>query len=148
MDHVVLLSHHLSQHRLASDPSDLETTAFTIALLAAGTLVAILVPIWRAATLHPIRRCAPNRKNPMSWLKQLLTRRRRYDELSESIREHLDEKIADLMDRGMTPEQAESTTRREFGNVTGIQEHSREVWQWPRLESVWAGVRLCSQELR
>ena len=38
----------------------------------------------------------------MQWLKQLFTRRRRYDELSESIREHLEEKIADLMDDGMT----------------------------------------------
>ena len=28
----------------------------------------------------------------MGWLGQLLSRRRRYDELSESIREHLDEK--------------------------------------------------------
>lgn len=43
----------------------------------------------------------------MNWFKQLFTRRRRYDELSESIREHLDEKIADLMDRGMTLEEAE-----------------------------------------
>jgi hypothetical protein len=36
----------------------------------------------------------------MNWLTQLFTRRRRYDELSESIREHLEEKIADLMDNG------------------------------------------------
>ena len=32
----------------------------------------------------------------MNWFRQLFTRRRRYNELSESIREHLDEKIADL----------------------------------------------------
>jgi hypothetical protein len=36
----------------------------------------------------------------MNWLKQLFTRHRHYDELSESIREHLEEKIADLMDNG------------------------------------------------
>ena len=36
----------------------------------------------------------------MNWLTQLFTRRHRYDELSESIREHLEEKIADLMDNG------------------------------------------------
>jgi hypothetical protein len=34
----------------------------------------------------------------MKWPNQLFSRRRRYDELSESIREHLDGKIADLMD--------------------------------------------------
>jgi len=28
----------------------------------------------------------------MGWFRQLFTRRRRYDELSESIREHLEEK--------------------------------------------------------
>ena len=52
----------------------------------------------------------------MQWLKQL-TRRRRYTEISESIREHLEEKIADLMDDGMTRAEAERSARREFGNV-------------------------------
>ena len=54
----------------------------------------------------------------MAWFKQLFSRRRRYDELSETIREHLDEKIADLIDRGMTQDEAERAARREFGNVT------------------------------
>ena len=36
----------------------------------------------------------------MRWLTQLFSRRGRYDELSESIREHLDEKIEDMIDRG------------------------------------------------
>jgi hypothetical protein len=58
----------------------------------------------------------------MNWLKQLFIRHRRHDELSASIREHLDEKIADLVDRGMTREKAERTARREFGNVTLIEE--------------------------
>ena len=43
----------------------------------------------------------------MRWLKHLFTRRHRYDELSESIREHLEEKIADLMDSGTPPAEAE-----------------------------------------
>ncbi|GGG89195.1 permease prefix domain 1-containing protein [Edaphobacter dinghuensis] len=60
----------------------------------------------------------------MRWLRSSFSRHRRYDELSESIREHLDEKIADLTDRGMTQEEAERTARREFGNVTRIEEHS------------------------
>jgi hypothetical protein len=42
----------------------------------------------------------------MNWITQLFTRRRHYDELSESIREHLDEKISDLIDSGMTSEEA------------------------------------------
>jgi len=83
----------------------------------------------------------------MSWLKHLFPRRRRYDELSETIREHLDEKVADLMDRGMSLEQAEQTARREFGNVARIEERSREVWQWPTLESIWADVRYALRRL-
>lgn len=64
----------------------------------------------------------------------------RYDELSQSIREHLNEKIADLMDRDMTRDEAELTAKREFGNVTRIEEQSREVWQWRALESIWADI--------
>jgi predicted permease len=85
----------------------------------------------------------------MGWFRQLFSRRRRYQELSESIREHLDEKVADLMDRGMTREQAEQTARREFGNVTRIEERSREVWQWQRLESLLTDLKhVCRRLLR
>ncbi len=83
----------------------------------------------------------------MNWLTQLFSRRRHYAELSESIREHLDEKIDDLMEDGMSREEAERTARREFGNVTLIEERSREVWQWPRLENLWADIRLASRQL-
>ena len=84
----------------------------------------------------------------MSWLGQLFSRRRRYDELSESIREHLDEKIEDMIDRGMTREEAEHEARREFGNVTRIEERSREVWQWSALESLWADTKYALRRLR
>jgi predicted permease len=83
----------------------------------------------------------------MGWLQQLFTRRRRYDELSESIREHLDEKIADLMDRGMTQGEAERTARREFGSVTQIEERGREVWQWPTFESLLSDTRYAFRRL-
>ena len=84
----------------------------------------------------------------MGWLRQLFSRRYRYHELSESIREHLEEKIADLTDHGMAREQAEQAARREFGNVTVIEERSREVWQWPTVESFWADLRYALRQLR
>ena len=84
----------------------------------------------------------------MSWLKQLFSRSRRYNELSETIREHLEEKIADLMDRGMSREEAERTARREFGNVARTEERSHEVWQWPTLESLWADAMFTCRQLR
>jgi predicted permease len=84
----------------------------------------------------------------MQWLKQLFTRSRHYDELSESISEHLEEKIADLMDDGMTRAEAERTARHEFGNVTVVEEHSREVWQWSAIESTWADLGYAARKLR
>jgi macrolide transport system ATP-binding/permease protein len=83
----------------------------------------------------------------VNWPGLLFSRRRHLDELSESIREHLDEKIADLMDRGMTRKEAERTARREFGNVTLIEERSREVWQWPTLESIVADLQYTLRQL-
>jgi len=56
-------------------------------------------------------------------------RRRRYGDLNVSIREHLQEKIEELMEEGMSREDATSAARREFGNVALIEEQSREVWQ-------------------
>jgi putative ABC transport system permease protein len=77
----------------------------------------------------------------MGWLKQIFLRRRRYDELSESIRDHLEEKIEDLMEAGLSREEAIRKARREFGNVTLIEERSREVWQWRGLETLFQDLR-------
>src|SRR5260370_34204781 len=77
----------------------------------------------------------------MQWLKQLFARGRRYDDLSVSIQEHLEEKIEELVEDGTPREEAVRIARREFGNVTLIEERSREAWQWPTLESAWADVR-------
>ena len=81
----------------------------------------------------------------MDWLKRIFYRDRRYAEISQSIREHLEEKIEVLMEKGMSREEASRAARLEFGNVTRIEERSREVWQWPKMESVWADLRLALQ---
>jgi predicted permease len=83
----------------------------------------------------------------MRWLRQLFARRRRYDDLSLSIQEHLEEKIGELVDEGTPREEAVRIARREFGNVTLIEERSRETWQWPTLESAWADVRYALRQL-
>jgi putative ABC transport system permease protein len=83
----------------------------------------------------------------VDWFREVFRRHRRYDELSEQIREHLEEKIADLMDRGLTRTEAEHTARREFGNLTLIEERGREVWHWPTLESAVADIRFALRQL-
>jgi predicted permease len=77
----------------------------------------------------------------MQWLTRLFSRHRRYDDLAVSIREHLEERTEELIDDGMSREEAARAARLEFGNVTQITERSREAWQWPTLESIWADVK-------
>src|SRR5437773_311975 len=77
----------------------------------------------------------------MSWIKRLFSRRRLYGDLSEEIREHLEEKIDELVAGGMPRKEAAAIARREFGNVTLIEEDSRTVWRWPSLEDFFMDVR-------
>ncbi|MGH9672584.1 MAG: ABC transporter permease, partial [Bryobacteraceae bacterium] len=84
----------------------------------------------------------------MNWVKQILMRRRIYDDLSEEIREHLAERIEALMQTGMSREQAAAAARREFGNVASLEERGREVWQWPSLESVLFDLRYALRQVR
>lgn len=83
----------------------------------------------------------------MNWFQQRFARHRLYNELSESIREHLEEKTAALMDDGMTRQEAERVARRAFGNLTLIEERSREVWQWPTFEATLRDIRYAFRRL-
>ena len=84
----------------------------------------------------------------MMWLKKLFSRRRLYGELSEEIQEHLEEKIAQLVTSGMSRKEAAAIARREFGNVTLIEEDSRTVWRWPSIEDFFMDVRYGLRMLR
>ena len=79
---------------------------------------------------------------------RLLSRRRRYDDLSASIQEHIDERTDELIAEGMAPKAAGQAARREFGNVALIAERSREAWQWAALESTLADLKLILRRLR
>ena len=83
----------------------------------------------------------------MSWLTQLFSRRRRYEDLTVSINEHIAERAEELMDGGMPRVEAQQTARREFGNISLIEQRSREVWQWPTAESFLADVRFALRQL-
>jgi hypothetical protein len=56
----------------------------------------------------------------LSPFSRFLFRNRRYDDISVSIQEHLDERVDELMEEGMSRDEAEQTARRYFGNVTLI----------------------------
>jgi len=84
----------------------------------------------------------------MNWFKQLFSRRRLYDDLSEEIHEHLEEKIEELVASGMPRKEAAAAARREFGNVTLMEEDSRRVWRWPSIEDFFMDVRYGVRMLR
>jgi predicted permease len=77
----------------------------------------------------------------MLGLRNLFYRGKAYDDLAEEIRQHLDERVDALKADGMSREEAEHAARREFGNVTLLEERGREAWQWPTLDSLWPDVR-------
>ncbi len=84
----------------------------------------------------------------MKWLKQLFSRRKLYGELSEEIREHLEEKIEELVAGGMLRKEATYAARREFGNVTLAEEDGRAVWRWAAMEDFFTDVRFGARMLR
>ena len=84
----------------------------------------------------------------MDWIPQIFRRRKLYNELSEEIRLHIEERTEQLIREGMNAAEAERTARRAFGNRTLLEERSREVWQWPTVESIGADVRFALRQLR
>jgi predicted permease len=71
-----------------------------------------------------------------------------YGELSEEIREHLEEKTEELVVGGMSREEATYAARREFGNVNLVEENGRDVWRWRSIENFFADVRYGFRMLR
>ena len=84
----------------------------------------------------------------MDWIPNFLRRRKLYDDLSEEMQLHLEERAEHLMAEGMTPQEAQQAARRAFGNRALLEERSRLEWQWPTLESIWADVRIAVRNLR
>ena len=84
----------------------------------------------------------------MNWLKQIFSRRRLYNDLSGEIRQHLEEKIEELVASGMSRKEAAHAARREFGNVTLMEEDSRQVWRLPSIESFFSDLRFAARILR
>jgi putative ABC transport system permease protein len=83
----------------------------------------------------------------MRWFARFFSVRRRYEDISISIQEHIEERTEELMADGMSSKQAEQTARREFGNVTLVEERSREVWHWPAFESILADLKFAFRRL-
>ena len=84
----------------------------------------------------------------MTWFERIFLRRRLNDELDEELRGHIEEKTEQLMRLENLPRaQARQAALRAFGNPALVETRSREVWQWPTLESLLADLRLAFRRL-
>ncbi len=82
----------------------------------------------------------------MNWMPSIFRRHELYDDLSEEIRLHIQERTEQLIREGVSAEEAGRQARIAFGNRVLLEERSRAVWQWPTLESIWADVRFALRQ--
>jgi predicted permease len=75
-------------------------------------------------------------------------RKRMLSDLDQDIREHIEQETQDNIDRGMSPEEARYAALRKFGNVTRVQEETREVWSLVWLEDLLQDVSYGLRMLR
>jgi predicted permease len=69
-------------------------------------------------------------------------------DLEEELQAHLEIETKQLMERGMTREQAEIEARRQFGNRALVMEVSREVRGHGGLARLWQDIRYATRVLR
>ncbi len=69
-------------------------------------------------------------------------------ELRDELKAHLDMAIADRLDRGESPEQAAAAARRQLGNLSQIQEATRDVWGRRWLEQLAQDARYALRVFR
>ena len=75
-------------------------------------------------------------------------RRRMAAEAEREIAAHIEEKVADLVEAGMSEQEARHQAAREFGNAMLITETSREVWSWGWLDRLGQDLRYAMRGLR
>ncbi len=85
----------------------------------------------------------------MGWWGRIFRRRHLYYDLSEEVREHIEEKTEQLMRLENLPRtKAREAALRAFGNPSLVEQRSREAWRWPVIESLLADVKLSLRRLR
>ena len=85
----------------------------------------------------------------MNWFQRIFRRRHLYTDLSEEVREHIEEKTEQLMRlENLSRTEAREAALRAFGNPSLVEQRGREVWHWPAIESLLADVNLSLRRLR
>jgi hypothetical protein len=71
-----------------------------------------------------------------------------YNDLNDEMREHLNEKIAGLVESGLSESDARAQALREFGNRMLHLEESRAVWRRPSLDRFSQDLRYALRGMR
>jgi predicted permease len=74
--------------------------------------------------------------------------RRAAREVTDELNAHIEERAADLMDAGLSEQDAHNQARRELGNSTIFAEHSREAWGWMWVDHLLQDLRYGCRSLR
>jgi predicted permease len=74
--------------------------------------------------------------------------RKRNDELEKEIKHHLQMAETERIERGASPNEAQASARREFGNVGLVKELARDAWGWRWLEDLYEDLRFGMRTLR
>src|SRR5215470_17303088 len=70
-------------------------------------------------------------------VRYLLRRAHADADLEEELRAHLAIEYQRRVDSGESPESARRAALKDFGNVLGVKEATREMWGWVWLENLW-----------
>src|SRR5437870_1769558 len=92
-----------------------------------------------------------NRDRAMPWWRKALdrlTRRGNEEDLDREIRAHLELEAEEQIEAGQSPVEAPYAARRAFGNVTLIQEVTREMWGWAWRDRLVQDIRYGLRRLR
>jgi putative ABC transport system permease protein len=91
----------------------------------------------------------------MEWLRHLLFRVRAlarseaiHDEIDEELRFHIDMRVEENLQRGMSPEEARRDAERSFGNLLAMKERGYDVRGGRWLETLWQDLRYSARTLR
>lgn len=80
--------------------------------------------------------------------KARFNRREPAGDLEEEIEAHLRMEMHENQEAGMSLEEARLAAVRRFGNITRVQERSREMWLWTAVEEVMQDLRFGFRQLR
>ena len=78
----------------------------------------------------------------------LFHRRHENARLQKELEFHIEQQIAENIDKGMSPQEARFAALRRFGNPTQLREETRSTWSWNWLEKTWRDLRYGVRTLR